>query len=285
MFGYITPCKPEMKVKEFESYRAVYCGLCQQLKADYGFSARMLLNYDLVLVALIADSLAGEMGAVRCSRCIASPAVKRHMLNSTGGLRLAAASLVLLGWYKLRDDVQDEKGLRALLARGGCMALGRAFRRACKAQPALAAELANQAERQRLVEQMEMTGLDAAAEPSGLMTAAVFGTCAPDEASRPVLERMGLFLGKIIYWLDAAEDYEKDVQKGRYNVFVQKGMSQSQAVAAAKEQCRMAGGEIARCYNLLPWQHSRPILDNIIFLGLTQSVERAGQAPAKNKSR
>ncbi|WP_283129067.1 DUF5685 family protein, partial [Allofournierella massiliensis] len=33
MFGYVTPEKPEMKVKEFESYRAMYCGLCKQLKA------------------------------------------------------------------------------------------------------------------------------------------------------------------------------------------------------------------------------------------------------------
>ena len=63
MFGYVTPEKPEMKVKEFESYRAMYCGLCKQLKADYGFLPRMLLNYDLVTVALLADGLSGETGS------------------------------------------------------------------------------------------------------------------------------------------------------------------------------------------------------------------------------
>ena len=32
MFGYVTVNRPEMKVKEFDRYRAFYCGLCHELK-------------------------------------------------------------------------------------------------------------------------------------------------------------------------------------------------------------------------------------------------------------
>ena len=85
-----------MKVKEFESYRAMYCGLCKQLKADYGFLPRMLLNYDLVTVALLADGLSGETGSPCRERCIANPLQKRCVQKGTQGLRLAAAGLVLL---------------------------------------------------------------------------------------------------------------------------------------------------------------------------------------------
>ncbi|MFT9057020.1 MAG: DUF5685 family protein, partial [Ethanoligenens sp.] len=28
MFGYVKPFKPELKIREFEAYRAVYCGMC-----------------------------------------------------------------------------------------------------------------------------------------------------------------------------------------------------------------------------------------------------------------
>ena len=31
MFGYIKPFKPELKVREFDTYQAFYCGLCRQL--------------------------------------------------------------------------------------------------------------------------------------------------------------------------------------------------------------------------------------------------------------
>ena len=120
MFGYVTPAKPEMKVREFESYRSVYCGLCKQLKRDYGFASRMLLNYDLVTVALLADGLSGEEGRPCAQRCIASPLRKRCMLKVTRGLRLAAAALVLLV-YPLMEEA--DRRPRVLTAMIGVMVL------------------------------------------------------------------------------------------------------------------------------------------------------------------
>ena len=32
MFGYVTVCEPELKVKDLKKYRAYYCGLCRTLK-------------------------------------------------------------------------------------------------------------------------------------------------------------------------------------------------------------------------------------------------------------
>ena len=46
MFGYIKPAKAELKVKEWEAYQGIYCGLCKQLARRYGWFARMTLNYD-----------------------------------------------------------------------------------------------------------------------------------------------------------------------------------------------------------------------------------------------
>ena len=55
MFGYVLPLTAELKVREWHAYRAYYCGLCKELKREYGFLSRFLLNYDLVLPALLAD--------------------------------------------------------------------------------------------------------------------------------------------------------------------------------------------------------------------------------------
>ena len=52
MFGYIKPVKAELKVKEWEAYQGIYCGLCKQLAKRYGFFARMTLNYDFVFLAM-----------------------------------------------------------------------------------------------------------------------------------------------------------------------------------------------------------------------------------------
>ena len=35
MFGYVKPFKPHMRICEFETYNAVYCGLCKKLGKKY----------------------------------------------------------------------------------------------------------------------------------------------------------------------------------------------------------------------------------------------------------
>ena len=283
MFGYVTPQKGELKVKEFESYRAMYCGLCMQLKKDYGFASRMLLNYDLVTVALLADGLSGQQGSPCAKRCMANPVRRRCMQADTGGLALAAAALVLLSWYKLTDDLADEPFWQRLGALALRFCLRGAYKKAAAAQPGLDEALAGETHRQQQLERAGSQSPDQAAEPTGRMTAAVFALCAAEPRQVHILQRMGLFLGKVLYWLDAAEDYEKDKAKGRYNVFVQSGLSRAQAIEAVQLQCRLAAGEVARCYNLLQLRLNRPILDNIIFLGLPASIRQAGQPPQTNR--
>ena len=282
VFGYVTPDKGEMKVREYECYRAVYCGLCMQLKADYGFVSRMLLNYDLVTVALLADGISGEKGAPCMKRCMASPLRRRCMHAGTGGLRLAAASLVLLSWYKLADDLEDEPLARRFASGALRLLLFRAHKKAAAAQPELDRLLAEQTACQQTLERAGCANPDEAAEPTGRMTAAILEKCAARPEDAHILGRMGLFLGKILYWLDAAEDFDKDREKGRYNVFLRMGLDRAAAIEQAALQCRLAAGEVARCYNLLRLELNRPILDNIIFLGLPAGIRRAGQ-PQKHE--
>ena len=108
------------------------------------------------------------------------------------------------------------------------------------------------------------------------MTAALFRLAAPGSRA---LERMGLFVGKIIYYLDAAEDYEKDTRNGAYNVFALQGLSKAEAVAEAQRLCRMCAGEAALAYNLLEPGPCKAILDNIC-LSRPAAEHRIGRAKA-----
>ena len=53
MFGYIKPFQPELKVREAEDYKAIYCGLCKELGRSYGIFARMTLSYDFAFMAML----------------------------------------------------------------------------------------------------------------------------------------------------------------------------------------------------------------------------------------
>lgn len=276
MFGYVLPVKPEMKVRDFESYRAVYCGLCKQLGKHYGIFSRFLLNYDLVLVAVMSDALSGEAGCVKCEGCFANPMAKRPTLHGTTGLELGADGLVMLSWHKLQDNLADEKWPKRLLYGLAKPFMKSMYKKAVKRRPQLAEIITQQMERQRLLEENGCTSPDEACEPTARMCEAIFSLAAKDENERIALGRLGLFAGQIVYLLDAAEDYTEDAAKGRYNVFVRAGFSHEEALEAARRRCRMAAGEMALCYNLLQPKQYKAILDNILFLGLPQGITAAG---------
>lgn len=202
----------------------------------------MLLNYDLVTVALLADGISGEKGSPCMKRCMANPLRRRCMHAGTQGLRLAAASLVLLSWYKLADDLEDEPFARRFASGALRFLLCRAHKKAAVAQPELDRLLAEQTVCQQTLEQAGCANPDEAAEPTGRMTASILEKCAVRPEDAHILGRMGLFLGKILYWLDAAEDYDKDKEKGRYNVFLRMGLDRAAAIEQAALQCRLAAG-------------------------------------------
>ena len=57
MFGYVTICKPELKVKDFEKYKAYYCGLCEELRERYGLGGQMTLTYDMTFLVNTRSSV------------------------------------------------------------------------------------------------------------------------------------------------------------------------------------------------------------------------------------
>ena len=57
MFGYVRPLRDELKCRDFDLYRAVYCGLCRCMRRRYGLLAPMFLNYDFTFLALLLEDL------------------------------------------------------------------------------------------------------------------------------------------------------------------------------------------------------------------------------------
>ena len=72
MFGYLQVDKAELKVREWEAYKSVYCGLCRQMGRDYSFLSRLALSYDCTYYAMLLMSVhrscTGFFGPFRAKR-------------------------------------------------------------------------------------------------------------------------------------------------------------------------------------------------------------------------
>ena len=118
MFGYVTICEPELKIKDFKAYKACYCGLCKSLKEYYGSLGQLTLTYDMTFVILLLTSLYETELKQSMHRCKVHPVKKQTMLQNEFS-EYAADMNILLSYYHLKDDWQDEKKLSGLL---GCAA-------------------------------------------------------------------------------------------------------------------------------------------------------------------
>ena len=55
MFGYVMPYKLELKIKDYEMFKAYYCGLCISIKENFSNLCRLSLNYDMTFLGILLE--------------------------------------------------------------------------------------------------------------------------------------------------------------------------------------------------------------------------------------
>ena len=116
MFGYIKPYIPDLKVREHELYRALYCGLCRTMGRETGTLSRFTLSYDFAFLSAVRFLATGNLPIADKKSCMAHPLKKRSYIKDSEELRYCARVSALLTDGKLRDDLADEAGLKRLRA-------------------------------------------------------------------------------------------------------------------------------------------------------------------------
>lgn len=267
MFGYVKAEKSELKLKEYELYKAVYCTLCKESGRRYGLLARMSLSYDFTFMALLALAQNTEEPVAKQGRCVVNPTKKCFYICSGEGtaFKMAAAASVILLYYKLQDDKADEKGVKKLLYKLVQPLAKRPHKKAAADFPAIEKIAAEYYSAQQSVEKDKDCSPDKASEPSAIMLAELCKLTGPASSAR-VLERMGYCIGKWIYLLDAVEDNEDDVKNQRFNAFGI--LDEEQLKERAIPLLNNCFAEAANAYELLEIKRFGSIMENILYLGL-----------------
>ncbi len=286
MYGYIRTHASELKVREQEYYRAVYCGLCRTMGKCTGQLSRTTLSYDFTFFALVRMALTGERPTVRPRRCLAHPTRRHLMAEPNEALRLAANLSAVLGYHKLCDDLSDERGLKrtaATLARPYLSSLRRRARK--KGLDGADDRVAAAMRALSRLEASRPPSVDTPAELFGELMAALLSHGLSDDRAR-LAHVAGRHIGRWIYIIDAADDYEDDVRRGRYNPFIclytAAGHPPVPTLSPDKrEEIRIALlGELAgleSAFDLLEITDDPDlggILRNVLYLGLPREAER-----------
>lgn len=267
MFGYVRPALERMGQEQRDAYQSAYCGLCHALGRRHGPLARLTLQYDFTLLAILLTAGGGEEGGV-CRRCPVNPFRKPRACLAGRQMDAAADQSVILTWHKLSDDVDDRGFFTGLPYRFARRLFRRPYRRAAEAQPEFDARTREGLIRLRALEETGSPELDRAADAfAGILARAA--RAVPQEGERRALGQLLYHLGRWIYLMDAWDDLDEDRKKGRYNPLEARFRGQAREnrdylEATATHSLRLAGSAAS----LLELGRWTPVVENILYLGL-----------------
>ena len=269
MFGYVRAFKPDMRIKEYDAYKGIYCSLCRELGKGYSVAARFTLSYDFVFLAAIRMSVSTDNDMkFNKKRCPFNPCVKCNNLCTTDdSIKYSAAVAMMLFYEKVKDNIADEKFYKKILYALILPFASFANRKAKKKYPEISDKISGYMKKQQKAEQEDKSNLDAFADStsSALADIMVFGIS--DEKNRRILSRIGYCIGKWIYLIDAVDDYNDDLKKKRFNPFVKKHgtVPDYKDIEAQLNVCIC---EACSAFELLDSNNFREILENILYKGL-----------------
>ena len=274
MFGYVRYDLPNLYIKDFMLYKAMYCGLCKGIGKACGNAARMGLTYDVAFLSALLHNIAGIDVKIEPARCVQHSVRKRPMACVDALTKELGALNTVLLYYKLTDDIED-----AGRGRGKRLWFRRGFKRAKKQYPELVAIVDRFMREQSKTEKEKTASLDRAADPTASMMQALSDYLLKDKKSEATGQLFYL-LGKWVYLIDALDDYEKDIKKKRYNPFILSFGKMTRGELMEKEGERVHFLFDTLFYHLrenlekIPFTFNRDLTDNIILLGLPAETAR-----------
>ena len=270
MFGYVQPLKGELKVREFEMFKSYYCSLCKYIGKRYGKKAQFLINYDCAFLGLLLDALEEKEPEFYIGRCAYNPLKKKRLIKNSRALEYAADINMMLAYYKLRDDFQDNKSLKSCLL---LPLFSRAGKKTAKRLPRVAKEVKEDIETLSRLEREHCENVDAVAAPTAQMLQEIFYYGSGMKAAGEV----GFNLGRWVYLIDAADDVAEDVKSDDYNVFVKKYGKNCLDSPAFREEIafslQFSLAKAAQAYEMLDIRRNQGILNNIIYAGVLQRTD------------
>ena len=262
MFGYVKVNKMDLTYREYEHYRGYYCGLCKCLKDNHGELSRLSLNYDITFLVLVLSSVYKSKSKVIEEGCITNPfKKKKKIINEI--TEYAASMNVLLAYYKLEDNLKDDKGIKDIISYN---LYKNKLKLAYEKYPKKAEKIKEQLDILYSLEVENNTNIDLVSNTFGNLMSEIFAY--KEDEFESDLRNIGFNIGKYIYLLDSYEDLEKDYKKGRYNPFIDYIDKKEELKVRVDKLISMSLGMLGRRIDNLNLKMNTAIIENIVYSGV-----------------
>jgi hypothetical protein len=261
LFGYVNINWKELPQAQQIRYGSVYCGVCRRIREQSGQIARLGLQYDAAFLALLLMSLYEPEEVSGPNACMLHPIAGRPWVDNLY-VSYAADMNVALAYYKCLDDWRDD---HSHAARAIAQLFGRQMPRIASRWPRQCSAIADSIRALSNLERKNWPNADAPANCFGKLMSELL--VIEEDMWAEDLRQVGFYLGRFLYLLDAAVDFRRDMEQGRYNPYIAMGM-ESENWQRWEEYLVLTMGRCTEHYEKLPLVQDKEILDNILYSGI-----------------
>lgn len=281
MLGYIKAYKPELKMKDYEIYKGVYCSLCKKLSRSYSPLAQIFLSYDFTFLLLLKMSLSAGCPSFKISRCNYNPFVKcKTCTGENKDLDFCADTAVIMSYYKIKDNISDSGSLKRVAMVFLFPFIALMHKKAKRRLPDVDQTIKLTMKEQKLVESNKNCGIDIAADPTAKALSVILTLGETDDEKYAVLKRLGYLIGRWVYIIDAVDDLDDDIKSDNFNPL--KDLFREYCLEGnskkfneySRQILSTTAGEAVLAFELLAINRFRQILENILYEGLAQAAEK-----------
>ena len=236
MLGYVRAYRPEMKFKDYDLYKGVYCSLCKAIGRRYGLLARLTLSYDFTFLAILRMAVREDKVHMCRSRCSFNPMKKCY--DCSGGssdIDYTADVSMITFYYKIKDNIADGGFFKKLLCKMLMPYVNHIFKKAKKNNPVIASDI----------------------------------ECSDNEA----LKRLGYYIGRWVYITDAADDCEDDLKSGSFNP-LKKRYTSPDFKTYCEEMLSLTVGEAINNLKKLKIYRFYDIINNVLIYGTDYTAKK-----------
>jgi hypothetical protein len=261
LFGYVNVNWNELPEERKKRFGSVYCGVCRRIREQSGQLSRLGLRYDIAFLSTLLMSLYEPEETSGRNACHLHPIAKRPWVDNPC-IRYGADMNVALAYYNCLDDWQDDQNPAA---RAMAAVFGKNMARIEETYPRQCGAIAQGIAALSRLEQAGCPSPDETANCFGRLMAELF--VMEEDFWAPTLRELGFHLGRFIYLLDAAVDFEKDKKQGKYNPYIAMGMEAADWTRW-EDYLVLTMAKCTEYYERLPLVQDKDILDNVLYSGV-----------------
>ncbi len=279
MLGYVKAFKPEMKIKDFELYRGIYCSLCRALGRNYSPIAQLFLSYDFAFAAVLRLAAAEGGCCFKKKSCPYNPLKKCMICGSRKELDFCAHAVIITVFYKIIDNLYDGGLKSKLLAAIIYPVAWLMHKKAARLAPEIDKIIGEAMKNQSVAEKNADVCLDEAAHHSAEALGKIFAKDFDGERKNS-LYSLGYMVGRYVYILDAADDLESDLKNGSFNPFaaeygdIKNPEIRKEFAKRIEGMLNLTQSSALDALDSLEKKRFEDILENIVFDGLTFSANK-----------